>query len=51
MTAFLTPLLLWWESRAPRERLLLVILMGVLGVWLIYCRRLATPADRPAASG
>lgn len=35
MIARLTPVLLWWEARVPRERLLLSVLFVVLGVWLL----------------
>lgn len=34
MMSQLAPVLLWWEARAPRERLLLAILLGVLALWL-----------------
>ena len=36
MKAYLTPLMLWWEARVPRERWLLSVLMVVLGIWLIF---------------
>ena len=36
MKVYLTPLMLWWEARVPRERLLLSVLMVVLGIWLIF---------------
>ncbi len=36
MKVYLTPLMLWWEARVPRERLLLMVLMVVLGIWLIF---------------
>lgn len=35
MTAYMTPVMMWWEARAPRERLLLAVLLIVLAVWLI----------------
>ena len=36
MTAYLNTLMLWWEARAPRERLLLAVLMVLLGVWVVF---------------
>ena len=29
-----TPLLLWWDARAPRERVLLLIMAAMAAVWL-----------------
>lgn len=34
MKASLAPMLFWWEARAPRERLLLLTMMVVIGIWL-----------------
>ena len=34
MTAQFAPVLLWWEARAPRERLLLTALLVMLTLWL-----------------
>ena len=34
MTAYMTPVMMWWEARAPRERLLLAVLLIVLAVWV-----------------
>ncbi len=35
MKLTLAPVLLWWELRAPRERLLLTVLLVVVAVWLV----------------
>ena len=34
MIAQIAPVLDWWEARAPRERVLLTILLGVVTLWL-----------------
>lgn len=35
MSAYLSPLILWWEARARREQLLLAVLVCSLAIWLL----------------
>lgn len=36
MKSYLVPVVLWWQARAPRERLLLNVLMVLVAVWLAF---------------